>query len=258
MAAATHTATRLAYSDEGAGTPVVFLPGLTFGRRTWRPIVERLDTRVRSISVDLPAQGESRGTPSFEEVPARLHELLDALGVERPIVVGHSMSAGLAAMYASAYPTRGLVLVDNGPHIRPFAEVVHRLAPALRGPGFAEVWPRFEDTLGLDRISEPVRSLVLDAHEVRQDVVVGYWERLLRDDPVEVQAYVDAINAKLDVPCLGVFGRPVTDGDAERFARLADVQVEEWAGGGHFVHLVDPDRFVARLGEFVDHCTANG
>jgi alpha-beta hydrolase superfamily lysophospholipase len=93
MATATHTATRLAYDDEGAGTPAVLLHGLTFDRRSWRPIIERLGGAVRSIAIDLPAHGDSRGAPvPVEQVPARLHELLNALAVERPVVVGHSMS----------------------------------------------------------------------------------------------------------------------------------------------------------------------
>ena len=259
MATAAHTATRLAFDDEGAGTPVVLLHGLTFDRRSWRPIIQRLGGSVRTIAVDLPAHGESRGAPvPVEQVPARLHELLNALAVERPIVVGHSMSGGLAALYASTYPTRGFVSVDNGPHIRPFAELVRRLEPALRGPGFAEVWPTFEQSLGLERIPEPVRSLVLATHEVHQDVVVRYWEMVLRSDPAELQAWMDTINANLDVPSLGVFGRPITDSERERFASLPDGQLEEWAGDGHFVHLVDPDRFATRLRQFVDHCTAAG
>ena len=259
MAEAAHTVTRLAYDDEGAGTPVVFLHGLTFDRRSWRPIMERLDGSVRSIAIDLPAHGESRGTPPpFEQFSARLHELLNALAVERPIVVGHSMSGGLACLYASAHPTRGVVSIDNGPDIRPFAELVHRLEPALRGPGFAEVWPTFENSLGLERIPEPLRSLVLATHEVSQGVVIGYWEMALRSDPTELQAWIDAIMANLDVPCLGVFGRPITDGERERFERLPDVQLEEWAGDGHFVHLVDPDRFATRLRQFVEYCSATG
>jgi pimeloyl-ACP methyl ester carboxylesterase len=259
MPTAAHTATRLAYDDEGAGTPVVLLHGLTFDRRSWRPIIDRLGGSVRSIAIDLPAHGESLGPPvPVEQVPARLHEFLDALAVERPILVGHSMSGGLAALYASAYPTRSLVSVDNGPHIQPFAELVRRLEPALRGPGFAEAWPMFEHSLGLERIPEPTRSLVLATHRVHQDVVVRYWEMLLRSDPAELQAWMDTINANLDVPILGVFGRPITDAERERFEALPDVQLEEWAGDGHFVHLVNPDRFATRLRQFVDHCTAAG
>jgi pimeloyl-ACP methyl ester carboxylesterase len=260
MAATTQATTRLAYDDEGVGTPVVLLHGLTFDRRTWRPIVERLGGSVRSISIDLPAHGESGGAPPpVEEVPDRIHELLTVLEAERPIVVGHSMSGGFAGSYAAAYPTRGLVFVDNGPDIRPFAELVRRLESLLRGPEFVQVWSTFESSLGLEQIPEPVRSLVMATHEVNRDVVLGYWDMLLHTDPAALQTWIDTqVLAKITAPCLAVFGRATTDSEHERFGWLPDVQLEEWTGDGHFVHLVEPDRFAIRLRRFVDHCTATG
>ncbi len=128
----------------------------------------------------------------------------------------------------------------------------------MRGPGFTEVWRTFEESLGLERIPEPERSLVLETHEVNQDVVVGYWDMVLRTDPDELQALIDTLLRQLDVPCLFTFGRPITDGERERLGWLRDVQLEQWAGDGHFVHLVDPDRFAARLLQFIDHCTTIG
>ena len=256
MSTATH---QLAYDDTGTGTTVVFLHGLTFDRRTWQPIVEQMGDSVRSITIDLPAHGESEGAPApLEAVAEEVHDLLVSLAVELPVVVGHSMSGGIAAAYALAYPTKGIVLVDNGPEIRPFAELLHRLEPVLRGPGFADAWPQFEASLGLDRIPEPVHSLVLDTHDVTQDVVVGYWEPLLQADPTELQESIDARMSRFDVPCLAVFGRPLGDGERQRFERLPDVQLEEWTGEGHFVHLVDPDRFATRLEKFVAYCAAMG
>lgn len=256
MAAPTDAATRLAYDDEGAGPPVVFLHGLTFDRRTWRPIIERLEGSVRGIAIDLPAHGESGGIPApLEKVAARVHELVDALNVDRPVMVGHSMSGALVTVYAASYPSRGLVIIDNGPDIRPMAQLIQRLEPALRGPGFAETWRTFEDSLGLERIPEPVRSAVLESHVVSQDVVLGYWDTVLRTDPDELQELIDTLLRRLDVPCLAVFGRPISDSERERFEWLGDTQLEEWAGDGHMVHLVDPDRFATRLLHFIDHCT---
>jgi pimeloyl-ACP methyl ester carboxylesterase len=255
MAPVTDAATRLAYDDEGAGTPVVLLHGLTFDRRTWRPIVERLGGGVRTIAVDLPAHGDSAGEPApLEDVATLLYELVTSLSVERPIVVGHSMSGGLACLYASTYPTRGIVVVDSGPEIGPFAELAQRLEPVMRGSNFAGVWRTFEDTLGLERIPEPRRSFVLDTHQVQQDVVLGYWDMLLHSDPAELEAWIDSVVARIDVPCWGVFGRPVTDVERERLQRLPDVRLDEWIGDGHFVHLVDPDRFTTQLRRFVDYC----
>ena len=255
MGVAVERAGGLAYETEGAGVPVVFLHGLTFNRRTWRPIIERLGGSVRSIAIDMPAHGESGGLPApLEDVAGRVYELLEALAVERPIVVGHSMFGAAAALYAAAFPTRGIALVDNGPDIRPFAQLAQGIEPVLRGPEFATAWQTFESSLGLERIPEPIRSLVLANHEVKQDVVVGYWEPMLHADASDLQAQIDATFSKITVPCLGVFGRPLTDPERERFEWLGDVQLEEWVGDGHFVHLVDPDRFAGRLRTFVEHC----
>jgi pimeloyl-ACP methyl ester carboxylesterase len=126
------------------------------------------------------------------------------------------------------------------------------------GPAFNQVWPDIENSLGLDRIPEPARTLVLDTHKVKQDVVLGYWDQVLTTDPAELQAWTDDIAARIQIPCLAVFGRPATDGERERLARLPDVEIEEWVGNGHLVHLVDPGRFATRLRTFVEHCDQAG
>jgi len=86
------------------------------------------------------------------------------------------MSAGLAGLNASAHPVSRLVMVDQDMEVRPFAELLHRLAPVLRGPGFAGAWQTLDSTLGIDLLPGPVRSLVLATHQVKQDVVLGYWD----------------------------------------------------------------------------------
>src|SRR6476620_9241469 len=115
MSATPHRTTPLAYDVSGTGVPVVFLHGLTFDRRTWQPIVESLGGTVRSVAIDLPAHGESGGTPApLEVVVEQIHDLLASLSVGPPVVVGHSMSAGLSFMYALEHPTAGAVAVDSG------------------------------------------------------------------------------------------------------------------------------------------------
>ena len=127
-------AEHLAYDDCGTGVPIVLLHGLTFDRLTWRPIVDRLADRVRTVAPDLPAHGDSEGPPGdLEDVALAVHDLVERLGVERPVVVGHSMSGGLALLYAATYPTRGAVMVDDTADVRPFAQLLKQLAPRLRG-----------------------------------------------------------------------------------------------------------------------------
>lgn len=60
-------------------------------------------------------------------------------------------------------------------------------------------------------------------------------------------------------PYLAVFGRVLTPAQRTYMTdRLVDLQIEEWPGGGHFVHLADVDRFVERLRSFVRLCCSSG
>jgi pimeloyl-ACP methyl ester carboxylesterase len=245
----------LAYEIHGDGVPVLFLHGLTFDRTTWRPIIERLGGNVRSIAVDLPAHGESGGSPApLEEVAALLHDLAVELGAERPVVVGHSMAAGIALIYGGTYPARGVVMVDSGPDVREFGALIKQLEPALRSDAFAAVFERFRESMGIDLLLEPMRTQVHDAQRVEQDVVLGYWDQLLRVDLEQFQAQIDEHLAGIRVPILAVFGHPVAPGDRNRLALAADVEIDEHPGEGHFVHLADPERFASRLRAFVDRC----
>jgi pimeloyl-ACP methyl ester carboxylesterase len=234
---------------------VLFLHGLTFDRTTWRPIIERLGGGVQSIAVDLPAHGESGGRPALlEDVATELHGLMTGLDIERPVVVGHSMSGAIALMYAGTFPAHGVVVVDQGVDIRGFGALVKQLEPALRSPGFGSVFARFQESMGIDLLPEPQRSLVLGAQRIEQDVIVGYWEQVMRADLEELQAQIDEQARSLPVPCLGVFGHAVSPSDRATFALAVDVEIDEHPGEGHFVHLMDPDRFAARLRAFVDRC----
>lgn len=246
----------LAYETAGTGTPVVLLHGLTFDKTTWRPIVEALHGDVHTIAFDLPSHGDSPGVlGSVEQLAARVHHQLGDLGVTRPLAVGHSFGAGLAGLYAARYPCLGVVTVDQGLELEPFAERVQRAAPMLRGPGFDQAWAMIEASLGLQIIPEPVQSLVRAAHQVDQAVVLDYWEQMLTTPPAQMQAHIDSISSRITVPVLAVFGHHATDGDRQRYQRLPQVQIEEHPGEGHFVHLVNPARFAASLRKFAAHCT---
>ena len=96
------TGARLGYETAGTGTPVVLLHGLTFDRTTWRPVVDRLEARMRTIAVDLPAHGESPGPPgTVDQLAASVHNLVVELDVVSPMIVGHSFGAAVASMYAA-------------------------------------------------------------------------------------------------------------------------------------------------------------
>jgi pimeloyl-ACP methyl ester carboxylesterase len=163
------------------------------------------------------------------------------------------MSGGLASFYAANYPSRGLVSIDNSPDIS-HSRSSSNSSSTLRGPGFTQVWQSFEDSLDSNASLSPALAR---ARNPRGET--GRCRRLLADRaphrPDEFQALIDAQIRQLDaIPRR--LRRAITPSERERFGWMPDAQLEEWVGDGHFVHLVEPDRFATRLRQFVDHCTA--
>jgi pimeloyl-ACP methyl ester carboxylesterase len=75
----------------------VLVHGLTFGRRIWQPIIDRLGDSVTSLAIGLPTRSESKGEPvPMQDVADQIHSLVQAPGLERPLVVGHSIAAAAA------------------------------------------------------------------------------------------------------------------------------------------------------------------
>jgi pimeloyl-ACP methyl ester carboxylesterase len=248
----------LAHEDRGAGTPVVLLHGLTFDRTIWAPIVGRIGDDVRTVAIDLPGHGETGGSAcSLWDAAAWVNETVTGLGIERPIVVGHSMSAAIGGIYAASYPTLGLVQIDQPFEIRPFARMVRSLWPALSGPNFAAAFEPFQQSIGVDRIPEPRRTDVLRTQDIRQDLVLGYWNELMHTPPDEMQTRIDATSRRIACAYLAVFGRTLERNERDDLVRrIPHAEIEEWPDGGHCVHLVDVDRFTTRLRAFAHSCTA--
>ena len=116
--------TGLAYREEGEGTPVLCLPGLTRDSRDFDYLAPHL-ADVRLIRIDPRGRGASdRTDPSTYTVPHEAGDalaLLDHLDLERAAVIGTSRGGLLAMTIAVTAPNRlaGVCLVDIGPEIAP-------------------------------------------------------------------------------------------------------------------------------------------
>ena len=250
----------LAYETHGAGVPVVVLHGLTFDRTTWRPIIERLGDGVCSIAFDLPGHGDTAGEPcSLREAAARVNCVLQNIGIGEPVIVGHSISSGIASIYAASYPVRGVVNVEGTVDIQPMAELIRRMEAILRSDRFADAFAPCQQSMGFEHVPEPLRTDTLERQDIRQEVVLGYWEQLFRDDPRELQQEIEATMLSIDAPCLSVFGHHLSAGERTYLqTHVSDLQIEEWPDRGHLLHLAEPDRFAACLRSFIDRCRGGG
>jgi pimeloyl-ACP methyl ester carboxylesterase len=105
-------------------SPVVLLHGASGNLRDMQlALGDKLAARYRVILVDRPGHGGSdrpngRGDASPAAQATLIHQALAALGVTRPIVLGHSWSGALATAYALAFPdeTRALILLAPVTH----------------------------------------------------------------------------------------------------------------------------------------------
>ena len=81
--------------------------------------------------------------------------------------------------------------------------------------------------------------------------MLGVWALLLDQSADDVARSVDSALAGYATPYLSLFGiDPGPEYAAWLASRIPGAQVELWEGHGHYPHLVDPDRFVARLHQF--------
>jgi pimeloyl-ACP methyl ester carboxylesterase len=154
---------RTAHEEAGTGTPVVCLHGLTATRRhvlMGSRALERSGHRV--VLYDARGHGASQPaqTYAYADLARDLHDLLDALEIDRAVLVGVSMGAHTAIRFAldQAHRVSGLVLITPAhlPGRRPDLEEWDALARGLREGGvdgflaaydLARVAPRWRETL---------------------------------------------------------------------------------------------------------------
>jgi pimeloyl-ACP methyl ester carboxylesterase len=111
---------RLHYLDWGGdGPPIVLLHGLSSSARIWDLMAPLLADKFHVIAVDQRSHGQSDRPDDgydFRSTTADIAELIRELGLERPIVVGHSWGANVTLQLAHDYPelVSGIVLVDGG------------------------------------------------------------------------------------------------------------------------------------------------
>ena len=129
---------------------VLLVHGVTSSHLAWPFVVERLPG-VRVIAPDLRGRGRSNGLEGPAGMAAHaadLAALLDALGIDRTVVVGHSMGAFVSVAFAHLHPERvsRLLLVDGGlPLDVPPGLSTDELVAGILGPTAARLSMRFAD-----------------------------------------------------------------------------------------------------------------
>lgn len=247
--------------------PLVLLHGLNDCYRTWRQLAPRLACDRRVLMPDLPGHGLSGRPDASYELRWYAHVMarwLDAAGVDRADVVGHSFGGGVAQMMLLECPERirRLVLVSSGGLGREIAVslrlasiplVVEHLGQPFMGPctrlalkATGDVLPR-KDVARLCVLNAQRGSARAFARTVRDIIDLRGQRRTFFQRAGELST----------LPPLAVFWGDrdaiIPFAHAEALAKYVEgVHVTRFGGCGHYPHHAEPDAFVRALREFLD------
>jgi pimeloyl-ACP methyl ester carboxylesterase len=236
--------------------PLVLVHGLTFDRHTWTPVVQELraiDPRRDVLVIDLPGHGASPGLASHDStfVVDAIHDAVAEAGPRAPVMVGHSVSAVLVTLYATRYPTSGVVNVDQTLQVEGFARFINPMAERLRSDEFATLWTMFDASFHTELLPADAQRVVRATSNPRQEVVLSYWRELLDLDPSELPAWIERNHRelrKIRVPYLYIAGSEPPQADLDLLLEvLPQSTVKVWPQTGHFPHLAHPHLFARHL-----------
>ncbi len=239
-----------------SGSPaLVLIHGITENRRMWHPLLSSLGADHEVLAVDLRGHGESDIEDPYDPITyaTDVAETVRSLGLERPLVIGHSLGGVVASAYAAVAPCVGVVNVDQPLRLADFQAALQQLEPMLTGSQ-----QDFEAAIGMifgamnGPLPEPELHRIehLRAHP-RQHVVLRTWDAVLHSSPAELDATVATLAGAITVPYLSLHGIDPGPGYAAWLTGLVPTAVVEvWPDQGHYPHLVDPTHFLARVAEF--------
>jgi pimeloyl-ACP methyl ester carboxylesterase len=238
------------------GLPMVFLHGMGDSWRSFEGVLPFLPPNIRAFAVSLRGHGRSSrppggyGSGDFSDDVARL---LDAVGVGRAVVVGHSMGSLAAQRFALDHAGRveGLVLIGASPTLcgnLALLDLWQTTIAELSDP----VDPAFVRTFQESTISRPVAAGLIDT-AIAESLLVpaAVWRAAFAGMLVEDHS---AELSRVAAPSLIIWGDqdPLVPQRAQKAlgAALRRSSLIVHAGGGHAPHWEAPQRVAAEIDQF--------
>jgi 3-oxoadipate enol-lactonase len=253
---------QLYYESAGNGPPVVLVHGLGLSADMWRYQVPALAERYRIITVDTRGHGRTSKPPGPYDMSMYvedLRQLLDALGIDKAVLIGLSMGGGIVQCFALAHLERliALGLISTGSdHTDAVRAEFFRNADTVEREGMSplleSLTPKWFAPASLEqRVADVQRTLQTElandpkawAAAARLNGARNWTEQLSR----------------ITCPVLYIGG--ALDRSAPRRAEtypryLPDVEVHLLPGVGHLLPLEIPDETNKLLLVFLDRVHA--
>jgi pimeloyl-ACP methyl ester carboxylesterase len=157
----------LAYIDRGeqSGPAVVLIHGYTDNARDWVPMLPYVSSRYRLILVDIRGHGQSSKPECCYtrfDFAYDIKLLLDALGVRKADIVGHSLGSIIAQTFAEYWPERT-------------AHVVLISSTGGSPPGAPKKAPQFDFAAEIRKLKDPI--------DADSPFMIAWWDSPTPVDP---------------------------------------------------------------------------
>ncbi|MEM9385596.1 MAG: alpha/beta hydrolase [Pseudomonadota bacterium] len=245
----------VAVDDFGEGTPVLCVHGLGGSSNFWRAVVNGLGDGYRLIVPDLPSAARSANDPSLsiESLAGDMLAVLDALGVDKARVMGHSMGTIVCQHLTVMAPERVQDLVLLGPLAQP-PEPARGALMDRAGLARREGMTGIADTIADVALSTATKSTLPDIQGFVREMVI-------RQDPQGYAQSCEALSraqaadaSAITCPCL------LITGDEDKVAPPANVEALGSAlpsarvlvldGCGHWTLNEKPTEVIAAIQAF--------
>jgi pimeloyl-ACP methyl ester carboxylesterase len=236
-------------AERGDGLPVVLVHSLAGNTNHWAAQLEHLRPSRRAVAIDLRGHGQSdrpkNGDYSIAGMAGDIAAVVDTLGLQRFVLVGHSMGGGVALAYAGAHPEQvaGLLLVDpigDGKQIptdeaKSFLKGIESSYPDR----IQEYWA------GIAGPDSAIRErLLADLRATPREAVVQVLRSVMQFDP-------HPLLERYRGPALSVVTPANDQGfSLHRIGKGFPHQV--MTGTGHWIQLDRPEEFNHLLDEFLE------
>lgn len=245
----------IGFDQDGEGPALVFLHGISWDRRIWQPLIAQLRSQFRCVALDLPGHGMSADLPTrrdyhLDSIGRPLHAAIAALGIDKPVMIGHSLGGAIASFYAAQFPVRAVLNIDQPLRLGPMVAAANQRRDMIHGPDFPTFWSGLMKSFGLEQLPDGLREWAQSLSRPRQEIVLAYWDQLFANKPDVFQDYVDKHLRQIASPYTAAYGiLPGDDYVPWLQARLPRAEVIDLAIPSHFAYLLAPERFTAILGK---------
>ena len=247
---------KLHSSSAGKGSAaLIFVHGWTCDDSSWSAQVPEFAKKYRVQTLDLPGHGKS-AVPAQDQFSiglfARAVEAVRAeAGVDRVVLVGHSMGAPVIREYARMYPQHvaGLVAVDGPLDMRGFGEARAGgpafTPPPMTGPAGLKAREGMIKGMFTPQTAKPLQEHILKMMLSAPEATAAGAMGAMFDPKMDRTAVIKA-------PAIAVYAGTNTIPDLATMRQVVpELEATQIAGTGHFVMMEKPAEFNAILTGFL-------